>query len=57
MKTEKYNLFDNKYIPYLYRISKTGDIIDHGLHNNFNVYIGYRYQNQRKGFYLTENKL
>lgn len=61
MKTEKlggtkwFSYYGNK--GFCYVDSKTDiyhPLIYHGLYNNLNKYIGYHYQHQRKGFWITK---
>lgn len=30
--------------------------VSHGLHNGKNIYLGYKYQDKQKGFWLTNRK-
>lgn len=51
MKNQKLYFFDGTVIIHSYKT------IPHGLYNHYNKWIGYKYQDKKKGFGLQNNQL
>jgi hypothetical protein len=58
MKTVKNKIYEN-WFYYVSTLDKTISIIEthHGLYNFDNKIIGYKYQSDKRGFWLTHKKI